>query len=341
MDRKRIFFIGFILSIMNIHYNFAENNGIKLTDNPINLTVSSHLGAGFFAELSKVVAALIHFEEEGLANVYVDWTQEFFPYKNEPHGNGWDLYFEPIPVDNNYNKNNARPVTYSWSHEIHDQICTSPWLSYDAFLPYRTFVNQKINQYIRIKKNITQEVDAFYNANMQKSLCIGVHVRYANAHSAEVPGGHHPSIEEYFAEINAIKNDEKEKIIKIYVATDSHYVINRFKKEYGNQAVYIDAYRANNAEDPGLIYENAGYWLSHSAEWHQRKPGYIGGATALIDCLLLARCDYLVHTTSNVSNFVSFFNPNIKSVYLPKNAPNAPCRHKNDAGIRNKFLNPV
>ena len=309
---------------------------------PINLTIKTHLGAGFFAEFSKVMSGLIHFEEEGLQNVYVDWTDEFFPYKDEPHGNGWNLYFEPIMVDNNQKNSTEKNEVYGGGfHEIHDQICSSPWLSYDAFLPYRTFVNQKINQYIQVKKNITHKVDDFYDKHMHNSICIGVHVRYANAHSAEVPGGRHPSIEEYFAEIDAIKNAHPHRNITIYVATDSHYVINRFRQNYGAQAVYIDAYRANNTEDPGLIYENADYWLSHPAEWHQKKPGYIGGLTTLLDCLLLARCNYLIHTTSNLSNFVSFFNPHIKSVYLPRSAPYIACRHKNDSSVRNKFLNPI
>src|SRR3990167_7552438 len=67
--------------------------------NPVNLTIKMHEGAGFFAELHKIMLALIHYEERGFARVYVDWTDEFFPYKDGAHENGWDLFFEPIPMD--------------------------------------------------------------------------------------------------------------------------------------------------------------------------------------------------------------------------------------------------
>ena len=62
---------------------------------PVDLTVKMHEGAGFFAELHKLLQAIIYFEDRGLSRVYVDWTDEFFPYKDDPYENGWDLFFEP------------------------------------------------------------------------------------------------------------------------------------------------------------------------------------------------------------------------------------------------------
>lgn len=325
----------------NVDLTICYENPFNTNDRSADLIVTTHLGAGFFCELTKIIGSLIYYESDGLARVRVDWTHEFFPYKDEPHGNGWDLYFEPIVVE--FQEHNEKPqvVGPGGLHELHDQICSSPWLSYDQFLPYRNFVHQKINQYIRIKKNVTDKVDAFYNKNMHNCLRIGVHVRFANAHAHEVPGGRHPTIEEYFREIDAIIKSNSYKNIKIYIASDSHHVIARFKQRYPSNLVYIDAYRASGSEDPGLIYENQNYWLSHPAEWHKKKAGFNGGLTALMDCLLLAKCDYLVHTTSNLSNFVGFFNPTIKSIYLPRSAPYIACRYKGNPGIRNKFLNPV
>lgn len=313
------------------------------THRSLDISVAMHLGAGFFAEMTKVVSSIIHYENDGLTGVYVDWTNEFFPYKDAPHENGWDCYFDPIIIEKQtgYENDTVVPVMATGLHEIHDQKCSSQWLSYDQFLPYRTFVNQKINKYIHIKKNVTNKVDEFYNKNMQNHLCIGVQVRYAQAHVQEVPGGRHPTLPSYCSEVDVLIQKNLDKNIKIYLATDSNVVIDYFKKKYGKKLLYIDAYRASGQEDPGLIYENSNYWLSHPAEWHTKKAGYFGGLTTLMDCLLLARCDYLIHTTSNVSSFVCFFNPTIKSIYLPRNAPYASCRFKDNPNIKNPFLNPI
>lgn len=317
----------------------------KFSDAPyrsVDLKVTTHLGAGFFAEFLKVVNTLIHHEPEGLASVHVDWTYEFFPYKDGPHENGWNLYFEPITIENKGNDTSPpHSAGSSGTHEIHDQICSSHWISYDQFLPYRTFVHEKLTKYIHIKKEIKDRVDTFYDAQMQHNLCIGVHVRFANGHSHEVPGGRHPTLAEYFHEVDTIMQANRTQNTKIFIASDSHYVVNQFKQRYGKKILYIEAFRAEKSDDPHLIYGNADYFLAHPTEWHRRKPGFNGGLTALLDCLLLARCNYLIHTSSNVSSTVVFFNPTIKSVYLPRNAPYISCRHKNDPGVKNPFLNPA
>ncbi len=313
----------------------------KSIDRAVNVNVNTHLGAGFFCEFLKVIGAIIYYESEKFASIKVDWTYEFFPFKDSPTGNGWDLYFEPIAVKPLPNDEPIYPALYNYVHELHDQICISPWLSYEGFFPYRSFAHQKIKEYIHVKKEVTDKVDAFYNQHMEGYKCIGVHVRFAAAHAGEVPGGHPPTVEDYFREVDAIKQAHPAQPIRIYIASDSHHVVNEFKQHYGSEVIHIDAYRAHYDDDPGLIYTNSEYWLSHPQEWHQKKPGYYGGLTALMDCLLLARCSYLIHTTSNVSTSVTFFNPWITSVYLPRNIPNIPCRYKGSSKVRNPFLNPV
>ncbi len=340
MKSKKILFVGLTVLL-------ARASGVHALDvnmvnsHPINLVVKTHLGAGFFAELSKVLTALIRYEEEGMQSVYVDWADEFFPYKDEIHENGWDLYFEPINTDDAKQAGAVNVVCQSSFHEIHDQVCSVQWIEYDKFLPYRKFLHEKITKYIRIKEEILSVVDDFYKKNMLGFPCIGVHVRFTKGHAREVPGGRLPTLEQYFAEVDALLYANPDADIKVYLASDSHQAMNAFKKRYGSRLLYIDAFRAIGTEDPHLIDENTQYWVSHPEEWHKKKPGFAGGVPVLYECLLLSRCDYLIHTTSNVANFVSFFNPEIKSIYLPRNAPCVRCRYKNDPSIKNKFLNPA
>lgn len=322
---------------------FLGANLIYSFNDPLELTVTTHLGAGFFCEFLKVIDNILHFEDEHLVKVEVDWTHEFFPYKNLPRENGWDLYFDPIETGSYDQSVSLRKIRCdSGYHELHDQLCRDTWVLYDKYLPYRLAANEKIKKYIKIKSHILKKAEDFYAAHMAGCICIGVHVRFASAHNHEVPGGRAPSINDYMAEVNALLKKHAGSAVKIFLATDSHVVVNRFRDAYAaSMLTYIDAYRAPGSQDPGLVYENTNYWLSHPGEFHQKKAGYFGGESTLLDGLLLSKCDYLIHTTSNVSTFVSFMNPYINSIYLPKNIGPKPCHARSElvgANVKNKWL---
>jgi len=309
---KRIFF-GVLCML------FAMVRSVYTHNDQLEVTVCTHLGAGFYAEFLKVVDAMVYFEKENLVRVIPNWTQEFFPYKDQPHENGWPLYFEPVIEISPCNDIlQIRKMIVDQQHNalLHDKL----WSSYDKLLAHRVMVHKKIKDHIKIKDTILQKLELFYQKNMAGCVCIGVHVRFANVHAQEVPGGRHPSLDEYTTEVNALIKRHQGVPLKIFLASDSHVVINHFKGRYpASMLVYIDAFRSQGSDDPHLIY-NADYWVPRASEFHKKKPGYFGGETTLLDGLLLAKCDYLIHTMSNVSTFAAFMNPYIKSVYLPKRA---------------------
>lgn len=308
----------------------------------IKTTMHHNARAGFFAEFGKVISNLIHYEQDGMRSFNVLWTHQFFPFKDDPLCNGWDLYFEPINTNYFVENSTDTPITVgnSQTHELHDQKCVAQWLRYDDYLPYRLFVHEKIKKYIKIKEPISQQVEEFYHKNLHNHVCIGIHVRYGKSHQKEAPGGH-PTLQTYAHHINLLLQKHKNDSVKIYLASDSNVVIKYFKSLYKEKIVYLDTYRAQNNEDPGLMYDAAHYWLKHPEEFHRKKPGYRGGLGVLMDCLLLAKCDYFIHITSNVASYVCFFNPFIKSIFLPKNITFQHCRHKDDPKVRNPFLNPI
>ncbi len=311
--------------------------------NPVNLTIKMHEGAGFFAELHKVMLALIHYEERGFSRVYVDWTDEFFPYKDGAHENGWDLFFEPIPTDSISKNTPVDEITIATgvSHDLHDQVCTAPWVAYKKYLPYRQFVHEKMNKYIKIKPHIIAKRDAFYNKHMQDKICIGVHARIARAHAWLMPGKKLPTLNDYFAEIDTLLEKHADQEVIIFVASDSHDAVDQLKKRYNKQAIYIDAYRAHADQDPCIMYTMGEYMRNNPEVWHRQKHKYLGGESTMLDCLLLAKCDYFIHTTSNLAFFSCYYNPDIEAIYLPKAVPFKQCRHKNDPTIVNKMLNPM
>ncbi len=312
----------------------------------INLVVKTQVGAGFFSEFLKVVGSIIHYEDERVNSACVDWTNQFCPYKDDPHENGWCLYFDPIHMGKEDNtaslsKNHTLEICDVVPPGVHQYYCNEQFIKYDKFLPCRNFVHEKIMKYIYIKKEILNFVDDFYKQNMQGCICIGVHCRHSWAHACEVPGRQLPTLQEYFSEIDALLYANPDADIKIYIASDSHQAMNAFKERYGSRSLCIDAFRSGEREEAHVISANTSYWINNPEEWHKKKPGFAGGVTVLYDCLLLSRCDYLIHTTSNLATASTFFNPDIKSIYLPRTAPCVSCHENYDSrNLKNKFLKP-
>jgi hypothetical protein len=295
---------------------------------PQKLVERTTYGAGFFAEMQKVLDSLLHYSQENLRAVHVDWTDEFFPYKEDPHANGWDLYFEPIQIPSAYPipEEDFVLVGGLYYHEIHDFPCIDQWKNYDRYLPYRLAVNAILNKYIKIKEPITTKANQFVSEKMSGHYCIGVHIRYGSDHGAEAPAGV-PTLEDYIEEVSRVVAAHHGKRVRIYLATDSHYVIKKFQRLFPQEMLLsIDAYRTEYRDVPHLIYGNGDYWLAHKEEFHRKKPGYSGGEGVLLDALLLGHCDILVHSSSNIASFVSFYNPYIQSIYLPKSSKTWPCR---------------
>lgn len=297
---------------------------------PLKLISTSGYGWGFCAELLKVFDNILYFSKDNLRAVEVDWSQEFFPYKNDPYENGWDLFFEPIYFsDKPYDLDKEiTHVSDCFYHAIHDQLCIDHWKNYDQYLAYRLRVHEVIKNHLKIKNHILAKADNFFSENMSGYYCIGVHVRFASDHGSEEPNGRSP-LEDYIAEImNLIKKHGRERT-RIYLATDSHYVVKQFKKAFPRQMlVSIDTFRTAYQDTPHLIYGHGDYWLEHPEEFHRKKPGYLGGEGVLMDALLLAKCNVLIHATSNVASFVTFYNPHIDSIYLPKIQNTWPCRYE-------------
>ncbi|MBI5274764.1 MAG: hypothetical protein HY860_06920 [Chlamydiales bacterium] len=302
---------------------------------PAELTICSHLGAGFFAELHKVVDNIIFFDHKNLQRIYVDWTQEFFPFKNNPHENGWDLYFDSILINKEISLDieiSNKLISGSSYHALHDQGCIEQWMSYDKYFPYRLAIHDVIKKHIKVKDEILNETDRFYEKNMERYYCIGVHVRYGCDHAMESPKGT-PTVEDYILETKRLIQEKGKNNIRIFLATDSHYVVQQFDKYFPGIALHIPAFRSNYREEPHLIYGSADYWKTHPAEFHRKKPAYFGGKGVLMDCLLLSKCDLFIHSSSNIADFVTFFNPYIQSIYLPKNNITWPCRHNRSEKI--------
>ena len=293
------------------------------------IVVQAVFGAGFFAQLNRVFSNMIYFYGKNIARFTPDWSDEFFPYKDNPACNGWDLYFELLKTNNStleYKKAYSGPM----DHIIHDQTCLDRWVNYKNYLPYRKYMNKKLTEYIAIKPAIIQEINQFYDQHMASHFCIGVHVRFSAAHSQENPLGKAIDLYDYITEAQNQLNEHKDENPIIFLCSESNYVITEFQKHFkASQSICTNAFRVAYKEEPHLLFDQGDYYLANPEEFHKKKPGYLGGKTALMDCVLLSKCKIMIHSQSNVCEWATFFNPHIESIFLPKGLLTKPCLYEN------------
>lgn len=86
------------------------------------------------------------------------------------------------------------------------------------------------------------------------------------------------------------------------VASDENKLLEMAKSTLRSKAIFYDAKRSDD-DKPVYRYSNAKM-----------------GEEVLIEAQLLARCDKFIHTKSNVSTAVLFFNPNLENTLLEANA---------------------
>lgn len=253
---------------------------------------------GFF---SNFLAVLNHLQwcVKNKKTPVVYWSKEGHYY--DPRGcngiisdNIWEYYFYPV---SHLKYEPGDKVYYSPNSPDHFGIATHPHTS----APYpdkdmRHYMHQFIAQFIKIKEPTLNKIEDFYRDNIEGKFTVSIHIRGTDKYT-EVP----PIPLDYiFQEAN------KYTPCQFFIATDEERILNEAKKKLRGKIVYYNSFRIRS---PGVHYSN-----SYPAELSR---AYLG-EEALIDSILLSRCDLLIHTWSNLSIAALLFNPDIKHVHLGK-----------------------
>jgi alpha-1,6-fucosyltransferase-like protein len=288
----------------------------------------NHHGAGFFAYFTFALNQLKYAERHGLQPV-VDFGYDSGtgpnPYFDADHGdNLWDYFFEPVdgPTYREVREMLADPDNPTapedltslssedlWFMHQHDpqSLFGYPYgfyrykLRYDAewFEKNRREANRLIRKYVRLKPNVSDEVNSFVDRHMAGHPVVGVHARGTDKGEA----GCMPALrdivppEEYIPEIDAYLRDHPGG--RIFVATDQRQYIEFFREHYGDIVLFYDSLRSSDHRAPFQL-ETAG--------------NYRKGWDVLIDALLLSRCDFLLKCSSHVGETALWFNPDLASI---------------------------
>ena len=161
-----------------------------------------------------------------------------------------------------------------------------------------------IQKYVHVKPEIQQEVETFIDDYFTNHFVIGVHHRGTDK-KLEVPIIPYEKTAAYLDSYIQKLPPEIRKKLRIYVATDEEPFLHFMLMHYSTLIVYNDFIRSKNG-NPIHYSENL------------YGSNYQKGKEALIDCLLLARCQFLIYpAAASLSISALKFNPYLQSISPP------------------------
>lgn len=159
--------------------------------------------------------------------------------------------------------------------------------------------SELIQKYLRVQDDIQQEVDSFCEEHFQGRRILGVHYRGTDKHT-EAGAVTHTNVEEniqYYLQ-------QHPDVEAIFISTDAADFIKEIEKSTIKKQIFYrdDSFRST---DEVAIH-------------FSRQNKYDINRDALVNCLLLSRCDALIKSASILSAWSVLFNPDIHLVMLNK-----------------------
>jgi hypothetical protein len=252
---------------------------------------------GFFSHVNRVVNHLHHsLGHEGCAAVRVEWHvgehTPLFVYGTEQDGELWQRFFEPLAFPD-------APAVERDTWEYADLSMTGlhAYRMYKRGSGWRTDYGRAFAEHVRVREELRGRVEELWRDGAGVNRNIGVHYRHPD-HSHECPR-QIPSLDTFIEWTRTML--VRSKGASVVLATDVREAVDGFRAAFGERLlVQPDVARAPAGET--------------QYDWDS-PPCVALGEQALIDALLLARCDVLLHTTSNIATAAGYMNPRLRMIY--------------------------
>lgn len=154
-----------------------------------------------------------------------------------------------------------------------------------------------IRRRIVVRPEVLAKVDSFAELNFSGRRVLGVHMRGAE-HSGEIAAGRKMSMLPpffFYREIDRYLSENADAML--FLATDSRDHFAATKGRYGERLVAYDAVRSDYGRAP-----------------HTEFGGAKVGEDVLVDALLMARADFLIHGISEVPYGALVFAPDLPHI---------------------------
>lgn len=305
----------------------ADDVDVKI--NKPEKSVRGCRGWGFFADFLWVLNHLEYCITSNKTPV-IYWGPNFAYYT--PNGynkstNCWEYYFEPvsnlsyekkdiIQSDLHY-KDNFSVIWNYFQYVVNINLCaeaTKHTFNFVSNVPvkisphkypfgtkhlydheFRNFVKTElIDRFIKIKPSIQQKIDDFYQTKMLGKKTIGIHLRgkFLGNEVTYIPTAVIAHIANQYAQSSNYQ---------FYIATDQEPLIKEAEKLLAGKVIYYQCDRFASTTSP----------IAGKQKLHPKL-----GEDVLIETILLSKCDFFIHTISNVSTTALYFNPDLDHLVL-------------------------
>jgi hypothetical protein len=243
---------------------------------------------GMFSQLASIVGLLEHYEawSRRYAGLRLGRFSHGLYYDPTVGGSWWNYFFEPIELGASDNG----PV-YSPNDQLQEAFATRTEVS----MP-REQAAEIVRRHIRLNRETRRMVDALAEHHFKDDYVIGIHYRGTDK-CTEVPLVPYDRVRAAVLEqVNASPSPR----CKLFVATDEQAFLDYMREHFGDRLAYCDAFRSTDGSPTDT----------------RQGDNFRKGLEAVLDCVLLSRCNHLIRTDSNLSLFSTFFAPKIPVTFL-------------------------
>ena len=253
---------------------------LHAAEHPFIKIQGSNNGQGFFSIFTGIMGLLDKYDKGEYSGFSVNFARDGLYYDENWGPNWWNYYFMPL-------HRGANPATPPTPTHL---SCNFAVYCINHLSKQRC--NVLIKKYIRLRPHIEDKMNQFVKHHFQNYFMVGVHYRGTDKMNYEAP------ILEYELIINSINQyiyNNPDKEIRIFLATDEEDFFEEMMQRFPDKVVTASTIRSKDGE----------------AIHFKKDNKYKHGEEALLDCLLLSRCNYLIRTSSNLSLCSTFFNPHL------------------------------
>jgi hypothetical protein len=180
----------------------------------------------------------------------------------------------------------------------------------------RTATSAIFRKYVRPRGYVAEKVDRFFCDHLAGQYVIGVHIRGTDSlvdpHRLLKESRIH--FQRYFAIIDRLLQSQPSA--RIFVASDAQSSVDRMCEQYGKRVI---AYNSIRHEYGHMVGTGPTGLIMPAYLTRDRDRAAKSGEEAVIEYLLLSRCNYLVHNGSGLAQAVLLTVPDLPaSRALPK-----------------------
>jgi hypothetical protein len=255
---------------------------------------------GLFSEFHSVLGALTYATERHAAGVRVAFDAPNYVQPGMSN-NWWEYFFERSVMS--FTSGQADEVHLTRALARYGRFFgfggivygPTPFLYPMTFGVARSELAGLVSQHVAVRNDIRQRVDDYANLHFSATpFTLGIHYRGTDT-SRHFPYYKIP-YESFVIEAHRVLESVGPSDFRLFVACDEAPFLEFIDREFGGRVLCWDASPRVGPDD----------LPPHLAD--KREENYAMGESAVIDCLLLSRADYLIKARSNLSDASLVFN---------------------------------